>query len=215
MTGNLPQPTHRAGRRADRDDRPAALPGLAYIEQTVADLRYYLFDGRLPRERFPILAERRLTLAWAEVTLRIVGASHVCELATADGVCTEALVCAPAAPGEPVAVMSAPADRAARLQASLPNVAVGVQIERRRLTVAHRIELTAADANAVHAEYPGTGSAAGLTRLEWRPATTAFRLVTYHSYPADGVLIVTRSVFAARPAGTSTRPDAPLAAPGA
>ena len=71
---------------------PAFSAALTYVEQTAAQLRYRLLDGTLPRDTWPILAERRLEAAWATITLRIVGASHTCELRGDGWALTEALV---------------------------------------------------------------------------------------------------------------------------
>ena len=179
---------------------PSVLPprdALPFVAQSAAELRYLLCPAALDPARWQVLERRRVALPCGELDLAIIGGSHVLTLRAGDAALTEILACLPAfVPPAPVV-----ADRSARgrwaVRARCGPATYATRFEERRhdkrgFAAAQQDIVDSAPA-MLRAFPRGPYPSAPLTAIDVAAAPSGVAVVTYHTYPGERVVAVTRT----------------------
>ncbi|GGO84978.1 DUF2617 family protein [Wenjunlia tyrosinilytica] len=155
----------------------------SYTDTRAGDLAWCL--GKAP---LPALAVADLGMEGGEVQMRLLGASHQVILETDEGVCSETVACLP---GRTTPLPVGVAERlggweyefAARVE-SLPSSAFGSRAQ-------ELLDLVAEHPNGLAGTFPGDPNA--FTAMLVQVGEGAVNWRTWHAYPQEGRLVVTRS----------------------
>ncbi|MER8002018.1 MULTISPECIES: DUF2617 family protein [unclassified Streptomyces] len=159
-----------------------------YIDSRAADLAW-----ALGREPLPALAVLDLDLAGAELQLRLLGASHQVLLQEERGVCSETVACMPGS-STPL-----PLGVSKRLGAWEYEFAARVETLSRGSFAGRAQELLALVAdhpNGLAGTFPGAPNA--FTAMLAQRDEGQVRWRTWHAYPQENKLVVTRTRVGAR-----------------
>jgi hypothetical protein len=173
---------------------------LRYVAQSVADLRYLLCPAPLDPARWQALDQARLSLPWGSLELTIIGASHVLALSAGGQQVTEVLACLPPMPLPAPAIAERPAAGRWRVGAHCGPMRYATRFALRRFGAASAFAATKA---AIVARRPGLlrlfpagpAAVAPLTAIEWRIVGARVYLATYHTYPQERAIAVTRTAI--------------------
>ncbi|MFE7775341.1 DUF2617 family protein [Streptomyces sp. NPDC057445] len=155
----------------------------SYTDTRAADLAWAL--GRDP---LPALAELDLELSGAKLQLRLLGASHQVLLEEAEGVCSETVACIPGS-STPL-----PLGVAKRIGAWEYQFAARVETLSKGSFAGRAQELLALVAdhpNGLAGTFPGSPHA--FTAMVAQRFEGQVRWRTWHAYPQEGQLVVTRT----------------------
>lgn len=170
---------------------------LTTLKTTYTDTRASDLAWVLGREPLPCLAALDLTLEDATLQLRLLGASHQVLIEDERGSCSETVACMPGS-GHPLPIgVVEEVDAfdyhfAARVEELTPRAFEGRAQE--------LIALVAEHPHGLAGVFPGSPDAFTAMLAQRRDGETQWR--TWHAYPQEGQLVVTRTRLALRtPAG--------------
>ncbi len=168
---------------------------LTTLKTTYTDTRASDLAWALGREPLPCLSALDLELEEATVQLRLLGASHQVLLEDQYGECSETVACLPGGGAPlPVGVVEEfdgfDYHFAARVEELPPGAFAGRAQELLALVAEHPHGLAGV--------FPGSPDAFTAMLVQRRDGETQWR--TWHAYPEDGQLVVTRTRLAPRPA---------------
>jgi Protein of unknown function DUF2617 len=155
----------------------------SYTDTRAGDLAWCL--GKAP---LPALAVLDLGTDGVDVQMRLLGASHQVLLEADSGSCSETVAClpgytAPLPVGVAERVGSLEYEFAARVE-SLPDCAFGSRAQ-------ELLDLVAEHPNGLAGTFPGDPNAFTAMLVHVGEMTVSWR--TWHSYPQEGCLVVTRT----------------------
>lgn len=179
----------------------------AYSDTRAADLAW-----ALGREPLPALAVLDLQLGGATMQLRLLGASHQVLLEEGGGTCSETVACLPGSRTPlPLGVAEQLGDREYEFAARVETLGE-VQFAARAQEL---LALVAEHPHGLAGTFPGSPYA--FTAMLAQRSEGQVRWRTWHAYPQEGQLVVTRTRFGVRiPAlpGGAVRPGAVAGVPG-
>lgn len=160
----------------------------AYTDTRAADLAW-----ALGREPLPALAVLDLDLAGAALQLRLLGASHQVILENGEGACSETVACIPGSSTPlPLGVSERVGDWDYAFAARVENLSQGQFTSRAQELLA----LVADHPNGLAGTFPGSPHA--FTALLAQRDEGAVRWRTWHAYPQEGKLVLTRTCVGVR-----------------
>ncbi|MEI7034287.1 DUF2617 family protein [Streptomyces pratensis] len=160
----------------------------AYSDTRAADLAW-----TLGREPLPALAVLDLRLGGAELQLRLLGASHQVLLREGRGTCSETVACMPGSSTPlPLGVAKRLGNWEYEFAARVENLTVGQFTGRAQELLA----LVSDHPHGLAGTFPGSPYA--FTAMLAQRIEGQVRWRTWHAYPQEGQLVVTRSRFGAR-----------------
>ncbi|MFC5802127.1 DUF2617 family protein [Streptomyces formicae] len=160
----------------------------SYTDTRAADLAW-----ALGREPLPALAELDLELAGAKLQLRLLGASHQVLLEEEQGVCSETVACIPGSSTPlPLGVAKRIGEWDYEFAARVENLSKGSFAGRAQELLA----LVADHPNGLAGTFPGSPHA--FTAMVAQRFEGQVRWRTWHAYPQEGQLVVTRTRVGAR-----------------
>ncbi|MFD7442103.1 DUF2617 family protein [Streptomyces sp. NPDC059909] len=164
----------------------------SYTDTRAADLAW-----ALGREPLPALAALDLELAGAKLQLRLLGASHQVLLEEEQGVCSETVACIPGSSTPlPLGVARRIGPWEYEFAARVETLSKGSFAGRAQELLA----LVADHPNGLAGTFPGSPHA--FTAMVAQRSEGQVRWRTWHAYPQEGQLVVTRTRVGARmPAG--------------
>jgi hypothetical protein len=155
----------------------------AYTDTRAADLAWALGRGPLPA-----LATLDLDLSGARVELRLLGASHQVLLDDDSGTCSETVACIPGSSTPlPLGVSERIGDWEYEFAARVEHLSQGQFAGRAQELLA----LVADHPNGLAGTFPGSPHA--FTALLAQRDEGSVRWRTWHAYPQEGQLVVTRT----------------------
>ncbi|MBL0780115.1 MULTISPECIES: DUF2617 family protein [Streptomyces] len=168
---------------------------LTTLKTVYTDTRASDLAWALGREPLPALATLDLRLGGTALQLRLLGASHQVLLEQERGVCSETVACIPGSKSPlPVGVSERVGDWeyefSARVEVMTPSAFSGRAQELLALVADHPHGLAGV--------FPGSPDAFTALIAQWRDGQMHWR--TWHAYPEEGQLVVTRSRAGARSA---------------
>ncbi|MFJ5225602.1 DUF2617 family protein [Streptomyces sp. NPDC088400] len=160
----------------------------AYTDSRAADLAW-----ALGRESLPALAVLDLHLDGAAVQLRLLGASHQVLLEDERGTCSETVACIPGSSTPlPLGVSTRVGEREYEFAARVETLSHGSFAGRAQELLA----LVADHPNGLAGIFPGIPNA--FTAMLAQRDEGQVRWRTWHAYPQEGQLVVTRTRIGAR-----------------
>lgn len=182
--------------------------GLKYVEQEASGLRLCLYAENLPPDAFRVLASQ--APAWYDFSaeLRVVGASHAVSFSTPAGVMTEVLACFDPQKLAAEPVLAGPSlDQSGWRGGATPDesdLACYYRFDacpvRMNHILAKRAAQHACRDNALHVTFPARQRAVRpFTFLSWETSPDGMGIYSLHTYPADDLVICSRSSFSCVP----------------
>ncbi|MFD7614820.1 DUF2617 family protein [Streptomyces sp. NPDC059828] len=160
----------------------------SYTDTCAADLAWALGRGPLPA-----LAVLDLELAGAKLQLRLLGASHQVLLEEEEGVCSETVACIPGSSTPlPLGVAKRIGTWEYQFAAHVETLSKGSFAGRAQELLA----LVADHPNGLAGTFPGSPHA--FTAMVAQRLDGQVRWRTWHAYPQEGQLVVTRTRVGAR-----------------
>ncbi|MEU2156855.1 DUF2617 family protein [Streptomyces sp. NPDC019396] len=160
----------------------------SYTDTCAADLAW-----ALGREPLPALALLDLELAGAKLQLRLLGASHQVLLEEEEGVCSETVACIPGSSTPlPLGVAKRIGTWEYQFAAHVETLSKGSFAGRAQELLA----LVADHPNGLAGTFPGSPHA--FTAMVAQRLDGQVRWRTWHAYPQEGQLVVTRTRVGAR-----------------
>ncbi|MFJ8617509.1 DUF2617 family protein [Streptomyces clavifer] len=160
----------------------------AYSDTRAADLAW-----ALGREPLPALAVLDLRLAGAKLQMRLLGASHQVLLEEERGTCSETVACIPGSSTPlPLGVAKRLGDREYEFAARVETLSEGSFAGRAQELLA----LVTDHPHGLVGTFPGSPYA--FTAMLAQVAEGQVRWRTWHAYPQEGQLVVTRTRVGAR-----------------
>ncbi|EST26917.1 DUF2617 family protein [Streptomyces niveus] len=155
----------------------------AYTDTRAADLAW-----ALGREPLPALAVLDLELTGAKVQLRLLGASHQVLLEEAQGSCSETVACIPGSSTPlPLGVAERVGEWSYEFAARVETLSQGSFAGRAQELLA----LVADHPNGLAGTFPGDPHAFTAMLVRRHEGQVSWR--TWHAYPQEGALVVTRT----------------------
>jgi hypothetical protein len=169
-----------------------------FVDQRVGELHYLLYAGRVESAGWQVLESVVMPLAGGELELALIGSSHVLRARSAGEEITEVLACsAPPIGAVPLVARRGNAPWQARVWCGNLELRTDGAIERfadvRSLLAAQ--ERIAAQRPQLLRRFPrGALDAVPLTAIRFgRPDAAGLSVTTYHTYPSDRCIVVTRT----------------------
>ncbi|WP_338677684.1 DUF2617 family protein [Streptomyces sp. SCSIO 30461] len=160
----------------------------SYTDTRAADLAW-----ALGREPLPALAVLDLELAGAKMQLRLLGASHQVLLEEEQGVCSETVACIPGSSTPlPLGVAKRIGGWEYQFAAHVETLSQGSFAGRAQ----ELLSLVADHPNGLAGTFPGSPHA--FTAMVAQRLDGQVRWRTWHAYPQEGQLVVTRTRVGAR-----------------
>ncbi|MEU5400579.1 DUF2617 family protein [Streptomyces sp. NPDC005963] len=164
----------------------------AYTDTRADDLAW-----ALGREPLPALAVLDLELSGAKLQLRLLGASHQVLLEEEQGSCSETVACMPGSSTPlPLGVAKRLGDWEYEFAARVETLSRGSFAGRAQELLA----LVADHPNSLAGTFPGSPHAFTAMMAQHREGQVRWR--TWHAYPQEGRLVVTRTRVGAVPRGS-------------
>jgi hypothetical protein len=165
------------------------------------DLAYYLLDRAVPRESVRVLVERKLILPGGEVVLAIIGSSHFLQVTAGGRTVTELLTSrrpqlseSPLVTGEE---MAGPWRHASRQGAGTYRFEVNRRDCTPRELELETARLTSARPSRLSYTFPaGEDEGAAVTCLDWSIEGNRITVETYHTFPGEPAMVLSRSMAA-------------------
>ncbi|MFD3917674.1 DUF2617 family protein [Streptomyces sp. NPDC058595] len=155
----------------------------AYTDTRSADLAW-----ALGREPLPALAVLDLELSGAKVQMRLLGASHQVLLEQEQGSCSETVACIPGSSTPlPLGVAERVGEWSYEFAARVETLSQGSFAGRAQELLA----LVADHPNGLAGTFPGDPHAFTAMLVRWHEGQVSWR--TWHAYPQEGTLVVTRT----------------------
>ncbi|WP_434592975.1 DUF2617 family protein [Streptomyces sp. A5-4] len=155
----------------------------AYTDTQAADLAW-----ALGREPLPALAVLDLELGGSSLQLRLLGASHQVILEEEGGTCSETVACMPGSSTPlPLGVAKRLGEWEYEFAARVETLSRGQFAGRAQELLA----LVADHPNGLAGTFPGSPHAFTALLAQWHEGQVRWR--TWHAYPQEGRLVVTRS----------------------
>ncbi|GAA1357960.1 DUF2617 family protein [Streptomyces beijiangensis] len=169
----------------------------AYTDTRAADLAW-----ALGREPLPALATLDLELTGAKLQMRLLGASHQVILEEDNGICSETVACIPGSSTPlPLGVAKSVGGWEYEFAACVETLSPGAFGGRAQELLA----LVADHPNGLAGTFPGSPHAFTAMLAQRRDGQVTWR--TWHAYPQEGQLVVTRTRIGARtPAAPALHP---------
>ncbi|MFC9943039.1 DUF2617 family protein [Streptomyces pratensis] len=172
---------------------------LTTLQTSYSDTRAADLAWALGREPLPALAVLDLELADAKVQLRLLGASHQVLLEERGRTCSETVACLPGSSTPlPLGVAESLGDWDYEFAARVETLSEGSFAGRAQELLA----LVADHPHGLAGTFPGSPHAFTAMLAQWTEGQVRWR--TWHAYPQEGQLVVTRTRVRARvPAAVS------------
>ncbi|MDJ0466774.1 DUF2617 family protein [Streptomyces sp. H27-C3] len=155
----------------------------SYTDTRAADLAW-----ALGREPLPALAVLDLELGGSSLQLRLLGASHQVILEEEGGTCSETVACMPGSSTPlPLGVAKRLGEWEYEFAARVETLSRGQFAGRAQELLA----LVADHPNGLAGTFPGSPHAFTAMLAQWHEGQVRWR--TWHAYPQEGCLVVTRS----------------------
>jgi hypothetical protein len=172
---------------------------IGYVQQHSDDIVYYLFEGPAPRDAVRVLGERTITFPGGAVVLAVIGSSHFLQLSAGSVVMTEML--ASECPSLERLSLLARSGTVAdwRHEVTRDGVAYRFELHRQGCSLAElrreTVRLASPALNRLAYRFPSDrGEEGALTCLEWHAEDSRLTVETYHTYPCEPAMVLTRSV---------------------
>ena len=193
-----------------------------FFDKSAHSLRLRLYDGRVDRSALAVFAQGSAVGNAIQIDAAVIGSSHWMELRAGDLVLTEMLACQPAPAGRPLEVWRPGEAGIDRIVRSAVRYAFDARVLSRADASAELVRLSNGIGGA-HArpaevglafEFPAPdGGECGAETLVWAAVTGSGATVrTAHTYPSEGLVVVSRTEMRLALAGRAATGLAELAA---
>ena len=182
-----------------------------FFDKSAHSLRLRLYEGRVDRSALAVFAQGRAARKDIQIDAAVIGSSHWIEIRAGELVLTEMLACQPAPAGRPIAVWRPGEAGIDKIVRDAVRYAFDAQVQSRVDATAELVRLregidraharTAEVGLAFNFPTPDGGGGAAET-LIWAAATgSGVAARTAHSYPSEGLVVVSRTEMRLAPAG--------------
>ncbi len=165
------------------------------VEQSASDMEYRLILGNPDLEAMRIVEHVSFNWNTSIVEIFILGASHAVKIHTPRGTITELLTCVKPNLDDSVSIVNGPAD--CDSQYAFAHIGLQGQMDIQKIDTIRQLSREISDRMLRHT-FPGVcGITLPVTEVRWSITADTLTVNTRHTYPNEGVSIMSTSVFEA------------------